>query len=179
MNKIVDRLRIASRYDHSQGRMMNESADIIEKLKRENVELKEKLDVQTKRGDLASPAMDTAYDFKHLYDEACKERDELAAHVERIKTHADAVVFGADKERLHSGKTVYIIPFEHIESFANTVNQSPKTILAEHDAEVMAKSIEDFADSFNGDKSEWVTYQAFKSSAYQYANKIRNSNGGE
>ena len=108
-----------------------------------------------------------------------RERDELEAYVERIKTHADAVVFGADKERLHSGKTVYIIPFEHIESFANTVNQSPKTILAEHDAEVMAKSIEDFADSFNGDKSEWVTYQAFKSSAYQYANKIRNSNGGE
>jgi len=59
------------------------------------------------------------------------------------------------------------------------LDKQPKASLAEHDAEVMAKSIEDFADSFNGDKSEWVTYQAFKSSAYQYANKIRNGEDGE
>jgi len=108
-----------------------------------------------------------------------RERDELSAHVERCNVDTDKAVEllsliregGFNLDELEEPVHDFLIKYQ----FANT----PQASLAEHDAEVMAKSIEDFADSFNGDKSEWVTYQAFKSSAYQYANKIRNGEDGE
>lgn len=62
-----------------------ESKKLIEQQQQQIAELEEQLNIQTKRGDLSSPAMHIACDFKELHDKVCKERDELAATVERLR----------------------------------------------------------------------------------------------
>lgn len=66
--------------------LMEQAADLIEQQQARIAELEEQLIIQTKRGDLASPAIHTACDFKDLHDKVCKERDELAATVDRFRS---------------------------------------------------------------------------------------------
>lgn len=65
-----------------------EIIDLIEQLQQRIEELEAKLDIQTKRGDLATPAMDTAHDFKEMYDRELNRANQLAATVERLREQA-------------------------------------------------------------------------------------------
>lgn len=42
--------------------------------------------------------------------------------------------------------------------------------LERQQSEEAARAVEGFAHKFKGDDSEWVTYHAFRSAAYHYAN---------
>ena len=76
-------------------------------------------------------------------------------------------------ENKYEGKD--IVWFEREEVSALDPEQTGLVSLSE----VRARAVEEFADNFNGDNSEWVTYQAFRSSAYQHAAKIRNGEDDE
>jgi hypothetical protein len=142
-------------------------------------ELEQKLDIQTKRGDLASPAMDTACDFAEMYEQVKRERDELASHVENVKQ----MFITLNSCHLNSEWN------ENAGKSRSVIMRPPAQSLSEHDAEVARKAYADgYYDGFTDcrrydfdsqSECEDMALHKADSKAPEYAQRTYGVKGGE
>lgn len=84
------------------------------------------------------------------YEKLASERDALAAHLKKLSTVIDALVFGADREPSEENLFNYIIPQDHLNSIGDVLKESPQISLTERDSKQYSNG---YYDGFNEGRS--------------------------
>lgn len=121
--------------------IFSEAVDLIEQQAEDIVELKahvERLEIDRKRG------ADDYSALRDRYDDLMQERNELVAHVGRLRDFIKAIHAYTDDEKL-------------MRLVDDMLNQTPQQSLADRDAEVARKAfIDGFYSSADGFNGQWV-----------------------